>query len=351
MSHSRRSVLRAGAGLLGAGTATGLAGCTDAGDAGGGSGTEFDAGYASFFTLEDWANRVAGDHATFEDPVDVGQLGHGWEPDGNLLAEVASTDAFVYLDSPEFPWAQDVAQTLRNDYDDVAVIDALADLDDELLDWNHEEGSDEEGSTEERATEEDHDHEDEETHDHDEEEHDGGSDPHVWVDPVFAGTMVDTIADGLAAADPDNADDYTANADAYNADLDEVDAAFESLVAEADRDVAVIAGHDSFQYLEARYGFSLHSPVGVSPQNEPSQSDIADTIDLVNERGIDVVLYDRFESPNLAETIVENSDATETMVVSPAGGTTAEWNDAGYGYFDQMLEINVPAFRRALGAE
>ncbi|MGM0684439.1 MAG: metal ABC transporter solute-binding protein, Zn/Mn family, partial [Halobacteriota archaeon] len=103
--------------------------------------------------------------------------------------------------------------------------------------------------------------------------------------------------------------------------------------------------------LEARYGFRLHSPVGVSPQNEPSQSEIADTIELVNTEGIDTILYDRFESTTLAETIVENSDATETTAVSPAGGTTEEWNDAGYGYLEQMTEINVPAFERAFGVQ
>jgi len=93
MTHSRRSVLRRGAGLAVAGTAASLAGCS--GTTNGGSGG-FDAGYAAFFTLNDWANQVAGDHASFEDPVDVGQLGHGWTPDGNLAVDVASTDAFVY---------------------------------------------------------------------------------------------------------------------------------------------------------------------------------------------------------------------------------------------------------------
>jgi len=84
------------------------------------------------FTLNDWANQVAGDHASFEDPVDVGQLGHGWTPDGNLAAvDVASTDAFVYLDSSEFSWAQDLAATLEDDYDTVAVIDGLAGLEED----------------------------------------------------------------------------------------------------------------------------------------------------------------------------------------------------------------------------
>ena len=342
MSHSRRSVIKRGAGVLAAGTAASLAGCSGAAD-GGSAG--FDGGYAAFFTLSDWANRIVGDRASFEDPVEVGRLGHGWTPDGNLAADVASTDALVYLDSPEFAWAQDLAETIEADYDSVAVIDALDGVEDDLLDWDH--------SHESETGDEDH---DEETHDdgetHDEETHDDRQyDPHVWIDPVFAAAMVDTIATGLGDADPDNAETYADNAAAYAEELDGVDDAFRSIAADADRDVAVIAGHNSFQYLEARYGFRLHSPVGVSPQNEPSQSEIADTIELVNDEGIETVLYDRFESTTLAETVVENSDATATTAVTPAGGTTREWNDAGYGYLEQMTEINIPAFERAFGVQ
>ncbi|MEZ3164412.1 zinc ABC transporter substrate-binding protein [Halorubrum sp. RMP-47] len=338
MTHSRRSVLRRGAGLAAAGAAASLAGC--AGGTDGGS-EAFDAGYAAFFTLNDWANEVAGENASFEDPVDVGQLGHGWTPDGTLAADVAATDAFVYLDSLEFSWAQDLAATLESDYDTVATIDVLAGLEGDLLEWNHTHG--------ESHDDENHDGESHDGEDHDGENYDDGTryDPHVWTDPVLAGEMVDTIASGLGEADPDNAESYAANADSYGEELGAIDDAFRSVAEDAARDVAVLAGHNSFQYLEARYGFRLHSPVGVSPQNEPTQSEIADTIDLVDREGIDVVLYDRFQSPRLAESIVENSDATEAVAVSPAGGTTREWNDAGYGYLEQMTEINVPAFERA----
>lgn len=336
MVESRRSVLRRGGGLLGVVGAGGLAGCSDTSGASGGA---FDAGYAAFFTLNDWANRVAGERASFTDPVDVGRLGHGWEPDGNLTADVAGGDAFVYLDTAELAWAQDIAATLRADYPEIAVIDGLDGLEDQLLAWDH-------GSHEADGDAED---------GHDggsgEGDHDGDVDPHVWVDPEIAKTIVDTIAAGLSEADPDGADAYAANAEAYREDLDEVDAAFESLVADAERDRVVLAGHDSFGYLAERYGFDVHSPVGVSPQNEPTSSEIADTIDVVDDDGIDVVLYDRFQSPRLAETVVENSTASETMAVTSAGGTTREWNEAGYGYREQMLEINAPAFGAALGAE
>lgn len=344
MEHSRRSVLKRGSGLLATGAAASLAGCSDAGEGGSGGadgGTEgtsdttrsFDGGYTASFTLTDWTNQIAGDRATFDDPVGVGQLGHGWEPEGTLAADVAATDAFVYLDHPEFAWAQDLASTLNADYDSVAVIDGFAGLDSDLLAWDHSqdggENHDENGSHNDSRQ----------------------SDPHAWVDPVRSIEIVETIATGLGDADPDNAETYADNAEAYAADLNEIDAAFESLAETAARDVAVIAGHNSFQYLEDRYGFRLHSPVGVSPQNEPTQTEIADTIEVVNQGGIDTILYDRFGSTTLAETIVENSDATEMAAISPASGTTREWNEAGYGYLEQMTEINLPAFRRAFGAQ
>ncbi|MEF8808058.1 metal ABC transporter solute-binding protein, Zn/Mn family [Natronomonas sp.] len=337
MSPTRRSFLRSGAGVLAAGA---IAGCLD-GAAGGGEGV--DSGYAAFFTLHEWAEAVSGDLADFEDPVDVGQMGHGWEPTGNVTADIASTDAFVYLDSPEFGWAQDVAATLEADYENIAVIDALAGLEDQLIEGDHEHEEDDHEDEEDDHTEDEH-----EEDDHDD---DGAFDPHVWTDPVLAREMVANIADGLAAADPDNESTYGENADNYRADLDALDEAFETMVEKADREAAVLAGHNSFQYLEARYGFELHTPVAISPKAQPSQSDIADTIEFVDDNGIDVVLYDRFESPNLAETIVENSNAEETRAISPAAGTTPEWNDEGWGYIDQMEQLNLPALRDALGAE
>ncbi|MFC6906514.1 metal ABC transporter substrate-binding protein [Halalkalicoccus tibetensis] len=461
MDLTRRSLLRGGAGALGA---SALAGClSDVEGDGGGEGS----GYAAFFAIWDWTQHVGGEEFDFENPVDVGEMGHGWEPGGDLAREIAGTDAFVYLDTPEFAWAQDVAAQLEADYDDVAVIDGMAGLEGELLPWDggdqgdHDHGEDEvepvdhefdpatvevaELDVIDRRTGEvtaylhgDHWHggvpdvpldetipvgavfEDEEGRvlplGEDEQfqldatiaegaqeiigiESSGDEvamagleegrtqvvfellsdgevvfdtstdgldaevveaapeeapefyDPHVWVDPVLVGEMVDTIAEALAEIDPDNAGTYEENAAAYGEELDAIDGEFERIAEEAERDVAVLAGHDSFQYIEERYGFDLHTPVGASPDETPSSGDIGDTIEFVNENGIEVILYDHFESPNLAETIVENSEASEIESVSPAEGTTSEWNDEGWGWIEQMEEINVPAFAKALGAE
>ncbi|WP_114575598.1 metal ABC transporter substrate-binding protein [Saliphagus sp. LR7] len=400
MSPTRRSVL-AGAGGLAV-----LAGCLSEPDDGAESGEERGrSGYAAFFALWDWSEQVGGDAFGFENPVGVGEAGHGWSPDQGLTGEAADTDAFVYLDSPEFAWAQDVASQLEDDYDDVAVIDAMAGLESELLPWedghdhadhdhgsgDHGEGEDHEGDHENDNETGDHSQEGGDNHSHEDGDHDhsqegddnhshegaddshsnesdheegnhtdGGAsarhDPHVWVDPVLAEAMVGTIAEGLAEVDPDNAETYEDNAAEYGERIAGVGEAFEELVASADREVAVLAGHDSFRYVEDRYGFELHTPVSASPEESPSAGEIAGTIEVIEEEGIDTVLYDPFEAPEgevppLAETIVENSPATETAPVTPAAGTTAEWDEEGWGWVEQLEEVTLPSLRQALGVE
>jgi zinc transport system substrate-binding protein len=374
MNLTRRTAIKSGAGTLALGS---LAGCLD--DVAGGQG-EFDSAYAAFFALWDWSQAVAGDEAMIENPVDFGQLGHGWEPDGDLPREVASTNAFVYLDTPEFSWAQDLASTLETDYETVAAIDALDGLESRMIESGHDhesEADQHEGNTHQEDDEqhnetddEQHDGTDDEQHNegmdeqHDgemDEQHDeamddgevdrGQLDPHVWVDPVLAQEMVDTIAAGFADLDSDNAESYETNAAAYNERLADLDSQFQTLVDEADRSTVVLATHSSFAYVESRYDFDIHTVAGISPDATPDSSEIAGTVDLVDEAGIDVILYDRFESDRLAETIVENSTATATAPVTAGAGTLREWADNDWGFVDQMEQVTLPAFRRALGAE
>ncbi|UTF53388.1 metal ABC transporter substrate-binding protein [Natronosalvus rutilus] len=496
MNLTRRRVLGHGASALGVGA---LAGCLSEPGADGDGGDASDlSGYAAFFPLWDWTNQVVGDAGSIENPVDAGQLGHGWSPEGDLVRTVAETDAFVYFDSPEFTWAQDIAGQLEAESNstDVVVIDALEGIsEDHFLSFSDDGHDGDDGGHDD---EDDHSHGDDHEGEHDdgddhESEHDDGDhveehdndpeslsvdefelltsssdvtatwhddhwdggvppvpadgsieleaavqvdgedlafgadeshqlwarvaddgstdvleieshgdaieirgresgqtrvifelrrddervwdssadplrvevaadagsgmtafhDPHVWLDPVLAADVVHAIADGLADVAPDDADTFEANAEAYAERLAEVDEQLRALVDEADLEVAVLAGHDSFRYLERRYGFELHSPVGVSPDESPSAGEIAETIELVDERGIDTILYDPFEVPEgdvppLAETIVHDSQATETAPLTPVGGTLTEWNDRDWGWVEQMTEVNLPSLRAAL---
>ena len=460
MNQTRRAVLKAGGGLAAAGS---LAGClSNPLDGSGGDGT----GYANFFALWDWAEEVAGDEFSFENPVETGSMGHGWSPDGDITREIASSSMFLYFDTPEFSWAQDVAGELRADYENVRVVDAMQGLEPYLISFDSDAlpepdrgreyppenlrlgewdiidlrgdqqlgywhnghwhggipdveldssvpvgivlqdnddyvvplGENEEYQLDARIADgedeiveveshgdhvEFHGRElgstaavfeiwrgDELIHETDNDpssfdvvesiEDDGASDfhdPHVWADPVLAQEVVGTIADELADLDPDNAETYQANAETYTERLEGVHQQFETVVDEAELDIAIFAAHDSFQYVERRYGFELHTPTGISPDANVSPGDIGDMLDLIEEHDIETVLYDPFESanpgeevPQMVETIFENSDVDNAEPLTPGEGTTADWDEQGYGWVEQMEEINIPSLRAALKA-
>ena len=462
MNLTRRSVLKTGVG----GAAVGLSGCLASPFE---DGEDLTNGYAAFFALWDWTEAVAGDHFEVENPVEAGQMGHGWSPDGDITRNIASTRIFFYLDTPEFSWAQNVAAELERDYDDVMVVDLLDGLGDRLLrfdsealpepDRGHEYppeslqleeydifdlrsneqlgywhtghwhggipdvelggsvpfgivlrdtedrvvplGSDETyqvdariidgeptdvldieshgeyvefhgrslGSTavaiqirrgDEVIHETDADPASVDVVDGADGEGDGDMffDPHAWVDPVLAREMVGSIADALSAADPDNEAAYRENAADYAERLEAVHDQFVELAENAERNVAVLAAHDSFGYLEDRYGFELRTPTGVSPNADVAFNDISGLIDTIEAHDIDTVLYDPFEAPNpgedlpqMVEVLFEHTDIEAAEPLSPVEGTTAEWDDRGWGWVEQMEEMNLPSLRAALGAE
>jgi zinc transport system substrate-binding protein len=327
MNPTRRQVLGGAAAVVGGS----LAGCLgDPGTAGGDSGGE--GVFTSFYTLADFTRHVVGDVTEVQNPIPPGEMGHQYEVGSQAQVDAARSAAFVYLDIPGFQnWALDSAENLEANHEAVTVVDALANVELREVDGggDHEDGGG-----------------------HSEDNHDGGDfDPHYWTDPLRSATSVQTIGEALAEADPDNAETYRSNTDAYVDELEALDETFESELSERAIDTVVVAGHDSYQYLAARYDFEVHSPVGVSPNAEPGSAEISDTIEVVDDNGIDVVLYDTFSSPRLAETIVRESNAEEAVAISSAEGTKQEWLDDGWGYVEQMKELNLPAFKAALKAE
>lgn len=313
MAPSRRTALASG---LAAAFALPGAGCL-----GGADGPD---GYGAFFTLADWGRAVAGDHLRFESAVPLGRVGHGWEPDVEMATRIAAADVFLYPALPSFAWAQTAAEILERDYEGVETVDVLADVD--LLPI--EDGHDGHGGGSDADP--------------------GSVDPHAWVDPVRAQTMVATIAAGIRRADTGHADEYRSNVQAYVERLASLDSTFDTRLGAAPGDVVVLAGHNSFRYLAARYGFEIVTPQGISPDTSVSEGDIADTLEIVESHGIDTVLVDAFASDALARTILENSSATSIREVSPAEGTTEAWRDRGWGYLEQMEAVNLPAFEAGL---
>jgi len=138
----------------------------------------------------------------------------------------------------------------------------------------------------------DHDHE----HDHEEEEVDG----HLWLDPANAVTIVEAVAERLAALDPERAALYAANAKATRARLDSLDASLAARLAPvAGR--AYVVFHDAHQYFEARYHLSPAGSITVDPDRPPGARRLAQLRERLKASGAACV----FGEPRSGGTTVE----------------------------------------------
>jgi zinc transport system substrate-binding protein len=369
----RRLVTTAGA--TGAGL---LAGCLGGGDA---PGSDVDAAsdslsaQSSFFVFGDITTQVAGEAATSELLVPVGQHGHGWEPGPRVREAIGDADLLVHGMSGFQPWLDTIRTDLEADGSDVATVDVSAEVD--LLaageGHDHEEddhdGDDHDGDGE--HTEEKHDeehtedqHDEEHTEDQHDDEHDGedehheeggdghdhgAMDPHFWMDPVRVETAVGTVEAALTDLDGENAATYEESAAAFRERLEGLHERIEAAVADATVGTILVAGHDSFQYFGERYGVEVEALTNVSPDDRPTPRDIERAQEVIEHHGLRYICADPLESQRAAEQLVAETEAEAVLPLTAMPGLTDEWESEGWGYVEVMENVNLPTLERALG--
>lgn len=314
---SRRRFTALGAGAL----ATGVAGCT------GSESEETDdrnVAVASFFSFYDFTRRIAaGTPMAVENLVPVGLHGHGWEPDPTITQDIVDADVFVNV-GPDFqPWADRAIQTVQDDDADTHLINAREGID--LLPL---------ADTVE-----------------DDEEIEDGRDPHFWLDPALAKQAVTNIADGLTEVVPEHEGDFTDNADELRSELDDLDTEWEAIFEQAEREHVFLAAHNAFEYIAERYGVTIQPMVAnLAAQDDVPPSDMAYAQDMIAEYDIRYIGAAIFEPNEWAKQLIDETGAEAYYPVSPYAGTTEEWQDQNWGYFEIAREINMPTFEIVTGA-
>jgi zinc transport system substrate-binding protein len=164
-----------------------------------------------------------------------------------------------------------------------------------------------------------------------------GPDPHVWLDPGRFTLLLLRIGELL---------DEPESAAALAAELEELDAEFETGLADCDRR-QIVTSHAAFGYLADAYGLEQIALTGVTPEAEPSPRALEDLIHQVRELGATTVFFEDLVSPELAETVARETGA-RTAELDPLEGLSQEDLDAGEDYLSTMRS-NLSALREALG--
>lgn len=160
------------------------------------------------------------------------------------------------------------------------------------------------------------------------------TDPHIWLDPVLAKKMAERIALGFEAVDPEHAAFYRENAGRLLEQLDDLDATYRSgLQTCAEKNI--ITSHSAFGYVAAEYGFNQVSIAGLSPDAEPSPSELARIAQFAKTNNVRYIFFESLVSPKLSQTIAAEVGA-ETLVLNPLEGLSDGELAGGEDYFSVM---------------
>lgn len=162
----------------------------------------------------------------------------------------------------------------------------------------------------------------------------GAPDPHVWLDPDSARTIVKQIAASLGASDPDHAKTYAANAGVLEARLADLDTELQEKLSPLSGK-PFIAFHDAYHYLERRYGLSSAAAVTLSPERAPGARRISELRDFILAHGVRCVFTEPQFEPAIARTLVAGTQA-RIAVLDPEG---AEIDPGPELYFTLMRSL------------
>jgi len=175
---------------------------------------------------------------------------------------------------------------------------------------------------------------------HDVEEHDRGN-PHVWMDPENAATMMRHITEALIQVDPTHAKEYRANQASYLRKLDQLRGDLSDRIAHlADR--RFITHHPAWPYFARRFGLQIFGTIQTQSGSEPSALHLHNLIAKIKKNRIKVVVSEVQLSQKIPELLAKETGARVVVLTTLPGGLPHTET-----YLD-MLRYNVLQLANAL---
>ncbi|MGQ7451890.1 metal ABC transporter solute-binding protein, Zn/Mn family [Streptococcus suis] len=272
----------------------------------------------TFYPVYEFTKQVTGDEANVDLLVKAGTEVHGYEPSAKDIARIQEADAFVYENENMETWVHDVEGSI--DTEKVNVISAT------------------EGMLLLPGGEEEH-----EGHDHSEEGHSHAYDPHVWLSPERAITLVENIRDSLVAKYPEKKAVFEKNATAYIEKLEALHTQYTETLTAA-KQKYFVTQHTAFAYLALDYGLKQVSITGVAADEDPTPSRLAELTEYINKYGIKYIYFEENASKSVAETLAKET-GVQLDVLNPLESLTDEDMKNGKDYIS-VMEDNLTALEK-----
>lgn len=185
-----------------------------------------------------------------------------------------------------------------------------------------------------------HDHGEADGHDHTHEEE--GVNAHVWLNPELAAQEVENIGAALAQLDSAHAQQYEANTAAYAHKLRALGEEMKTALANVESR-QMITFHEAFPYFAQAFDLEIVGVIEREPGEDPGTRELAETCDLVVERGVKA-LFAEPQYPNRAAETIARETGAKVYTLDPI--VTGELNKEAY---EQKMRENLATLLEALG--
>jgi ABC-type Zn uptake system ZnuABC Zn-binding protein ZnuA len=174
-------------------------------------------------------------------------------------------------------------------------------------------------------------------------EEDERGNPHVWMDPENATTMMRHITEALIQIDPAHATEYRTNQASYLRKLDQLRGDLSDRIARLS-DRRFIAHHPAWPYFARRFGFQIVGTIQPQSGSEPSALQLHSLIAKIKKDRIKVVVSEIQLSQRIPDLLAKETSAHVVVLTTLPGGLPNTET-----YLD-MLRYNVLQLANALDA-
>lgn len=263
--------------------------------------------YTSIYPIQYIVEEIGGDVLDVQSVYPPGVDAHSYEPSSREMTEIARGEAFIYLGAGMESFAETAADSLKEQ--NVKLLE-IAKLDDSL--FHSAEAMNE--------SEEDHHHSD--------------LDPHIWFDPVRMVQMGDLILNELTEMFPEDAEELNANNEEFKKNMSDLDEEYAETLQSKDNKKVLVA-HAAYGYLEERYGIEQIAISGLSTNDEPSQKDLTQTVNIAKENDLNYVIFEQSGTDKVSDIIKEQIHA-EPLYMHNLESLTEEDIENGDDYLSLM---------------
>lgn len=273
----------------------------------------------TFYPVYHFTNQVVGENGHVTVLLGAGQDTHNYEPTPKDMAAISEADVFVYSSEYMETWVPAVLETLKES--DVKIIEAAEDLT-----FYEAESDDEEEHTEDDG-------------------HNHAVDPHVWLDPLYAKQMVETISSVIQTVDQENREVYQEQTATFVQELETLDEEYQAAF-EAAHNRTFVTQHAAFGYLVRRYNLEEIAISSLTSNQEASPAKLAEITKYIQDNNVEVIYYQNTGNASLAEAVA-NETGIEKEILSAIEGVTDEEQTSGIDYLSIMRD-NLQALKKTI---